>query len=182
MTTGRGINGNSKAMQDMPFPGGKGPIWECPSASMTPSTIAGLLQSALPGGAPGEAGFFSYAMDIDLKKDPIDPTGNTPYGYPKTSKLTNFKQPAATVFMFDQVFDPVSESVVNTSPGFNSVNPADRWRSFAWRHDQGGSINFLDGHVSYFKLAYVQNPPGASDANERLNSDIIWNAPFRGAE
>jgi prepilin-type processing-associated H-X9-DG protein len=181
MSNSRGINGNTKAAGDMPFPGGKGPMWECPSAYMSPSTIANILQPADGMTAPGQAGFFSYAMNIDLKRDPADQSGQKYYTFPKTSKITNFKQPSATVFMFDQVLDPVSE-IVNGSPQFNSVNPADRWRSFASRHEKGGVINFLDGHVSYFKTAYVQNPLGADDSNERLNFDIIWNAPFRGAE
>jgi prepilin-type N-terminal cleavage/methylation domain-containing protein/prepilin-type processing-associated H-X9-DG protein len=182
MNGGRGINGNTKGAADMPFPGGKGPMWQCPSAYMSPATIANILKPADGMSAPGEGGFFSYCMNIDLKRDPADQTGATYYPkYPKTSKVTAFRQPSATVFMYDQVFDPVSE-VVNGSPQYNSVNPADRWRSFASRHAKGGTINFLDGHVSYFKTAYVQNPPGANDQNERLNSDIIWNAPYRSAE
>ena len=143
---------------------------------MASSTIANILQPADTMSSPGQAGFFSYAMNIDLKRDPIDPTGETYYDYPKTSKLTTFKQPSATVFMFDQVFDPVSE-VVNGAPQFNSVNPADRQNNFASRHGKGGSINFLDGHVFYFKTAYVQNPRSSGAQGEPLNSDIIWDAP-----
>ncbi|HLX68870.1 MAG TPA: DUF1559 domain-containing protein [Verrucomicrobiae bacterium] len=181
MTGGRGINGNTKAVDDMPFPGGKGPMWECPSAYMAPSTIANILKPADGMSSPGQAGFFSYAMNIDLKRDPTDQTGGTYLNYPRTSKLTNFKQPSATVFMFDQVFDPVSE-VVNGSPEYNSVNPADRQNSFASRHDKGGVINFLDGHVYYFKTDYVQNPRSSGGQGEPLNYDIIWDAPYRGAE
>jgi hypothetical protein len=182
MTGGRGINGNTKAVANMPFPGGKGPIWECPSAYMAQSTIdGGGLAPAEGMRDPGQAGFFSYAMNIDLKRDPSDQTGETYRDYPKTSKLTNFKQPSSTVFMFDQVFDPVSEKV-NSHPEFNSVNPADRQNSFASRHDKGGCINFLDGHVFYFKTAVVQNPRSSGGQGEPMNADIIWDAPYRGAE
>lgn len=182
MTTGRGINGNTKAVEDMPFPGGQGPFWECPSAYMSQATInSGGLAPADGMSAPGQGGFFSYAMNIDLKRDPTDTTGQNPLYYPQMPKLTNFKQPSATVFMFDMVFDPVSEKV-NDSPQYNSVNPAGRQRSFASRHDKGGSINFLDGHVSWFKTDYVQNPQSPGGYNEPLNSDIIWDAPYRGAE
>jgi prepilin-type N-terminal cleavage/methylation domain-containing protein/prepilin-type processing-associated H-X9-DG protein len=181
MNSGRGVNGNTKAVDNMPFPGGKGPMWQCPSAYMSPGTIANILKPADGMSAPGQAGFFSYAMNIDLKRDPSDQTGGTYFQYPRTPKLTNFKQPSATVFMFDQVFDPVSE-VVNGAPEYNSVNPADRQNSFASRHNKGGTVNFLDGHVYYFKTAYVQNPRSSGGQGEPLNYDIIWDAPYRGAE
>src|ERR1035441_3908842 len=47
-------------MIKLPFPGGKGKIWHCPSASMTSADVA-----VVGGGAEG---FFSYDMNIDLKK------------------------------------------------------------------------------------------------------------------
>lgn len=186
MTGGRGINGTTKAEQDMPFPGGKGPIWECPSAYMSQATIDTILKPADGMTYPGQAGFFSYAMNIDLKRDPTDPNAQNPLPYPIMPKMTTFKQPSATVFMFDMVFDPVSE-VVNGAPQYNSVNPAGRQNSYASRHDKGGSINFLDGHVAWFKTDYVQNPrtsgpDSGPGEGEPLNYDIIWDAPFRGAE
>jgi prepilin-type processing-associated H-X9-DG protein len=97
-------------------------------------------------------------MNIDLKREA---NGLTPIPYlngPNMPKMTAFKQPTATVFMFDCVFDPISE-VVNDAPQYNSVNPANRQNSFASRHSQGGVINFLDGHVNYFKLSYIQTTP-----------------------
>lgn len=179
MSNGRGFNGNTKAADDMPFPGGKGPIWECPSAHMSQDTInGGGLAPADAMSAPGQAGFFSYAMNIDLKRGP---DGYTPLNYPQMPRLTAFKQPSATVFMFDQVFDPVSE-IVNGAPQYNSVNPADRQNSYASRHDKGGSINFMDGHVSWFKTDYIQNPRSSGGEYEPLNSDVIWDAPYRSSQ
>jgi len=168
----------TKAATYMPFPGGKGPIWECPSARMSLATItSGLL--AIPdnppmSGYPGQAGFFSYAMNIDLKWATVD----TRYSYPIMPKLTSFTRPSAVVFMFDQVFDPVTE-VVNGSSQYNSVNPADRQNSFAARHNHGGTINFFDGHASYYKDSYVTNNPSSGAKNEPLLPDIIWDVPYR---
>ena len=154
MTVGRGISGASKVTEYMPFPGGKGPIWECPSATMSVDTIlnGGLAEADNPPSGdpgPGGTGFFSYVMNIDLKREA---DGTTPMPYPMMPKLTSFQKPSATVFMFDQVFDPATE-VVNSSPQYNSVNPAARQRSYAARHNYGGVINFLTATPPITKTA-----------------------------
>jgi prepilin-type N-terminal cleavage/methylation domain-containing protein/prepilin-type processing-associated H-X9-DG protein len=142
----------------MPFPGGKGKIWHCPSATMSDSDFAKLANG-------GAGGFFSYADNIDLKQ-----SDNA--GYPNwMPKLSMLRKPTATVLMFDVVFNPVTE-VVNGSPQFNSVNPANRFRSIGVRHEKGTVINFADGHASYYKIFAVTNNP--SGASEPQNPDIIW--------
>ena len=156
-TANFGINSRT-----LPFPGGNGKIWHCASAKMTAS-------DGVSGG--GRYGFFSFAMNIDLKKR----TSAFNFDYPDMPRMSSFQKPSSTVLLFDNVFNPRTE-VVNGSPQFNSVNPANRWRSFASRHEQGGNINFLDGHAAYFKLSVVQSGAGA---NEGLNPDLIWNAPYR---
>jgi prepilin-type processing-associated H-X9-DG protein len=163
---------NTKAALYLPFPGGKGRIWECPSASMSLGTVGSTLAGN------GADGFFSYGMNIDIKRSA---DGTTVLLYPGMPKMTSLHQPTATVFMFDLVFDPVTE-VVNGSPEFNSVNPANRQHSFASRHSQGGCINFFDGHVAYFKTSYIQNNPSSGGESEPLLPDVIWDPPYRGAE
>jgi prepilin-type processing-associated H-X9-DG protein len=128
-------------------------------------------------GTPGSAGFFSYVMNIDLKRK-NDGTFTAQMDYPQMPKLTSFKNPTAVVFMFDQVFDPVTEKV-NNSPQYNSVNPAARQNSFAARHANGGVINFFDGHVNYFKTAYIQGNPSTAGEKEPLLPDVIWDPPYR---
>ena len=147
---------------NVPFPGGKGRIWHCPSARLAPAD--GVANG-------GRYGFFSYVINIDLKKD--TPTAN--YPYPRMPKLNGLANTAATVLMFDSAFNPKTE-VVNASPQFNSVNPANRWRTFAARHNSGGYITFVDGHADFFKTSIIQ---GGAGANEPLNGDVIWNAPYR---
>jgi prepilin-type N-terminal cleavage/methylation domain-containing protein/prepilin-type processing-associated H-X9-DG protein len=143
-----------------PFPGRNNgsKIWMCPSATMSDSDY-----SALAGG--GQYGFFSFAYNIDLKNAA---SGAYPNWMPK---LSDFKKPTATVLMFDVVFNPVTE-VVNGSPQFNSVNPANRYRSIGVRHEKGTVINFADGHAAYFKIFAVTNNP--TSASEPQNADIIW--------
>jgi prepilin-type N-terminal cleavage/methylation domain-containing protein/prepilin-type processing-associated H-X9-DG protein len=171
----------TKAATYLPFPGGKGPIWECPSASMSLATVGGT-----GGGTPlagnGMDGFFSYVVNIDLKRGS---DGSSAMTYPTMPRMTYFLKPSATVFMFDCVFDPVTE-VVNGSPQYNSVNPANRQNSFASRHNKGGFISFFDGHAAYFKTSYIQstsgpspNPNGVSSEGEALLPDVIWDAPYR---
>lgn len=146
----------------MPFPGsGNGSkIWHCPSAMMTASDYA-----ALQGGGAG--GFFSYADNIDLKQGTDYPSW--------MPKLASIPKPTATVLMFDVVFNPVTE-VVNSSPGYNSVNPANRFRSIGIRHDLGTVMNFCDGHAYYYKINVVTNTAGGqTSSGEPLNPNIIWN-------
>jgi prepilin-type N-terminal cleavage/methylation domain-containing protein/prepilin-type processing-associated H-X9-DG protein len=147
---------------NLPFPGKRGKIWHCPSASMS-------VEDRVSGG--GRHGFFSLAMNVDLKKR--TPSDN--HSYPRTTKMARLQKPSATVAFFDGVFNPKTE-VVNNSPQFNSVNPAIRWRSFASRHQSGGNIGFADGHVKYFKLSSVTNGSGAFEAH---HPEIIWNPPYR---
>jgi len=146
----------------LPFPGGQGKIWHCPSAKMVAS-------DGVNGG--GKYGFFSYEMNIDLKKQ----TPSSNYPYPQMPKISSLEKPSATVLLFECVFNPKTE-IVNGSPQFNSVNPANRWSNFVVRHDNGGNITFVDGHSQYFKTFAVTNGSGA---NEALNPDIVWNAPYR---
>jgi prepilin-type N-terminal cleavage/methylation domain-containing protein/prepilin-type processing-associated H-X9-DG protein len=143
-----------------PFPGRQNgsKIWLCPSATMS----EGDYQALIP---KGQYGFFSFAYNIDLKNP-------APAQYPNwMPKLSDLKKPTATVLMFDVVFNPVTE-VVNLSPGYNSVNPANRYKSIGVRHENGTVINFADGHAAYFKIhAVTNNPTGAS---EPQNPDVIW--------
>lgn len=180
----------------MPFPGGKGKMWECPSASMSPATIAAgggpgpwlAVAQNSPNGLPGGTGFFSYDMNIDLKRttDAGDSQGSGTLPWPTMPRVTALRQPSAIVFMFDCVFDPATE-IVNGSPQYNSVNPANRYRSYASRHSGGGIISFVDGHAAYYQDRYVTNNPSntssSSSANqEPLLPDIVWNPAYRGAE
>lgn len=153
-------------MTSIPFPGGKGKIWHCPSATMTPADVATV------GG--GREGFFSYDMNIDLKRVKPGTANADAAPYPEMPKLVTFAKTDASVLLFDCLFNPSTEG--GTSPTFNSVNPANRYRSFASRHQDGGVINFLDGHAKYYKRNYVY-----AAGDEPKNADIIWNDPWRRA-
>jgi hypothetical protein len=120
-------------------------------------------------------------MNIDLKIDPTKAGDSTRMTYPAMPKASTFRQPVATVFMFDCAFDPITE-VVNDQPKYNSVNPANRRNSFASRHNLGGVINFFDGHAQYYKTNYVKSPNSGGSTTytqEPLLPDIIWNPPYR---
>jgi prepilin-type processing-associated H-X9-DG protein len=88
-------------------------------------------------------------------------------------RLSILPKPSATVLMFDVVFNPVTE-VVNGSPQYNSVNPANRYRSLGTRHEQGTVLSFCDGHANYYKMRYLTNYPNWP-GSEPLIPDVIWN-------
>jgi prepilin-type N-terminal cleavage/methylation domain-containing protein len=155
----------------IPFPGGKGKIWECPSAFMTDADVNTV------GGGPD--GFFSYVMNIDLKRATTNYANTDAYPYPKMPRLGDISNPSSTVFMYDTVFNPRTE-IVNGSPNFNSVNPANRWRSFAARHDLGGVVNFVDSHAEYVKTSVATNGGTMSGtAKEVPGSKLYWNPVYR---
>jgi hypothetical protein len=154
-------------LKKYPLPGGRdesgAKIWYCPSSTLSDSDFSQLANPPA-----GRYGFFSYADNIDLKnRNPGAPA--YPYWMPR---LANLPKPSATVLMFDVVFNPVTE-IVNGSPGFNSVNPANRYRSLGSRHEIGTIINFCDGHASYYKDRYLTNWAGFP-STEPLLPDVIW--------
>ncbi len=154
----------------IPFPGGIGKMFECPGAQMIGSDL-----STINGTGKGADGFFSFDMNIDLKKK--DASANLTY--PLMPKLTSISRPTDTVFLFDCVFSPSTE-VVNGSPQYNSVNPANRWRSFASRHSLGGDIVFMEGHVGYYKTTVVQaSGTMTGTVTEYPGTPLIWNVPYR---
>jgi prepilin-type N-terminal cleavage/methylation domain-containing protein len=160
----------------IPFPGGVGRIYECPSAWMSSSDLMNLA-------GQGAGGFFSYGMNIDLKREYISSEGvYVAMPYPQMPKTTALPKPSATVFMFDMAFNSKEFPYANL---YYSVNPAGRWTAFARRHcaGEGGVLAFVDGHCGYFKWSYVynQNNPAVTDIGEPLNPDIIWNPPYRAA-
>jgi prepilin-type processing-associated H-X9-DG protein len=146
----------------LPFPGNGFKIWHCPSAKMDSGELAGLN-----GG--GRYGFFSYVMNIDLKK--ADSDANIPY--PDMPDIDAFERTSDTVLMTEQYFAP-NEGLNNA---FYSVNPAARWRAFPARHSQqSGILAFLDGHAAQFSRANITNSSGTY---EWRNPNVIWNAPYR---
>jgi prepilin-type N-terminal cleavage/methylation domain-containing protein/prepilin-type processing-associated H-X9-DG protein len=176
----------------MPFPGRTGSkIWFCPSAQMSDADVATL---AAEGGSLGGAwGYFSYAQSIDLDKivgtASVNPdTEGTAYTYPEMPKIGNLPRPAATVLMFDQLFNPNTEPYVQdlNDSKYNSENPGNRFKELASRHSVGAVINFCDGHAQYYKDYYVTNLCDFSASVEAYPGrgaapDIIWNPAFRAA-
>ena len=159
-------------MEKYPFPGKRGKIWHCPSASLTAAELDMISDK-------GANGVFSYIMNIDLKRAQPGYANSDAFPYPRMPKISNVPKASSTVMIYDTVFNPVSE-VVNGSPQFNSVNPANRWRSFAARHEIGGVVNFIDCHVEYVKTSVATNGGTMSGtAQEKPGSKLIWNPPYR---
>jgi len=171
------VNDARHNSQILPFPGGLGKIYHCTAARMTGNDFD-QIDADFP--APhGADGFFSYDMNIDLKHNAASYSAN--YPYPQMPKITQIKRPLETVFMFDCLFSPNAEG----GNSYNSVNPANRWRSFASRHNKGGNIIFIEGHIEYYKTSVVKaggnssSDPGGGTAQEWPGAPLIWNPPWR---
>lgn len=146
-------------------------VWFCPSARWDATADpAGWL-------AGGQYGFFTYAMNLDLKlKSDVqnNVVGNN-WTWPGMPKITSIRRPAAQVFMFEQFFSYALEGQQRNAGTY----PADRWNYFPKRHNNGGIIGFIDGHAAYFKQNYVTNATASvrqvSAKEEGRNPDIYWN-------
>lgn len=161
--------------QRYPFPGGRGKVWHCPSAQLS---IAEAQDTSVVASG-GAEGFFSYGMNIDLKRVTPGYANSDAAPYPKMPKLANIRRPSDTVVLFDMVFNKNIEG----GNAFNSVNPANRWRSFGRRHNIGGVINFIDGHAANYKIGVVTNGATMSgNAQELPGSPLIWNPAYRAVK
>ncbi|MEI9959856.1 MAG: hypothetical protein WDM76_01615 [Limisphaerales bacterium] len=128
----------------------------------------------------GQYGFFSYAMNLDLKiKADIAAhaiVGNS-YVYPAMPKLSKISLPSATVLLTEQIFNPTTENY-GPNPARNGIFPASRSHRFSKRHNNsGGTLLFLDGHSSFYKRSYITNGLDESGAGrkEKFNPDVYWN-------
>lgn len=155
----------------LPFPGGQGKIWHCPAAKATSADTSLFLQG-------GTYGFFSYVMNIDLKLNSTIANGviGNSAVYPNMPKFGAIRNPSAVVMLTDFCFSPALENWTGSSAPQNGCFPACRWTYFVKRHNQGGTIVFVDGHAAIFKWDYVFNSsPIGGSRQEKLNPDIWWN-------
>jgi prepilin-type N-terminal cleavage/methylation domain-containing protein len=152
----------------LPFPGGNGKVWHCPSA------IGDRNDNFLQGGA---FGFFSYVMNIDLKATTPIGTGYGKLPYPTMPKLSSIPQSSATVLLTEAAFSPSRELYVS-DPSRNGIFPCARSYRFSMRHNAaGGNLVFIDGHSAYFKRSYITNgapDDSGPDRAEKRNPDVIW--------
>jgi prepilin-type N-terminal cleavage/methylation domain-containing protein/prepilin-type processing-associated H-X9-DG protein len=155
--------GNTQAK--MPFPGGVGKLWHCPSAKASPNDT---FQ------ANGQYGFFSYVMNLDLKLRSNIDNGviNNSFTYPNMPKLGNLRNPSSVILLTEAIFSKTLESDEGSSTG---AFPAARWNYFPKRHNNRGVIVFIDGHSQIFKWDYVFNKAAPGGRKEVFNPDIFWN-------
>ncbi len=117
-------------------------------------------------------------MNLDLKlKSTI---GNGVQGnsvtYPSMPKLGSLRNASAVVLLTEVTFSPTLENFVPT-PNRNGIFPAARWTYFPKRHNNRGTLVFVDGHSAIFDRDYVfnQNPPSKEPRTEKPNPDVWWN-------
>jgi prepilin-type N-terminal cleavage/methylation domain-containing protein/prepilin-type processing-associated H-X9-DG protein len=154
-----------------PFPGnGIGKIWMCPSIKVVSGDDALFLQG-------GAFGFFCYVMNLDLKLNSSinnGVIGNCPK-WPNMPKLVSMRHPSATVLLTEFSFSPTLENWTGAASPQLGCFPAGRWTYFPKRHNDRGSLSFMDGHSQIYKWSYVYNTAAPSGRLEVFNSDIWWN-------
>ena len=159
--------GNAKLK--FPYPGnGIGKVWVCPTARASDGDT--FL-------ADGGYGFFTYVMNLDLKLladiDAHGVVGNS-YVYPNMPKLSTMRNTSAVVLLTEQAFSPTLEAYTQ-NPSRNGVLPSQRWSVFPKRHNERGTIVFVDGHSQIYKWSYVFNSAAPTGRKEVFNPDIWWN-------
>ena len=167
-----GGNGPKK----FPFPGNElGKIWMCPSvivaaADTDPSSSTYFLQG-------GTFGFFCYVMDLDLKLLSSVNNGvlGNSYVYPNMPKLSSLRVPSGQVFLTESVFSPSLENWIGVSGPQNGTFPASRWTYFSKRHNNRGSLSFVDGHSDIYQWSYIYNTASPYPNRVEAFTDIWWN-------
>jgi prepilin-type N-terminal cleavage/methylation domain-containing protein/prepilin-type processing-associated H-X9-DG protein len=167
-----GGNGPKK----FPFPGnGLGKIWMCPSIIVAPADTDPTSSTYFLQG--GTYGFFSYVMDLDLKlKSSINNgvIGNS-FSYPDMPKLSSIRFPSGQVLLTEFSFSPTLENWTGASSPQMGVFPAARWYYFPKRHNDRGSLSFVDGHSDIYKWSYIYNTAAPYPARVEVFTDIWWN-------
>jgi prepilin-type N-terminal cleavage/methylation domain-containing protein len=186
----------------MPFPGRAGSkMWHCPAAQMSDAQVGELAPES---GA--SVGYFSYCQSLDLNKvigtatatfrgdvpglvggSMQTFTGPNGQQYPLEDgvmpKVSSLPKPAATVYMFDEAFNPDTDCGFSTAQqNYQAVDPGKRWDTFSNRHSSGGLIIFCDGHAKYYKDAYITNGLTStmrSDDIDEMQPDVIWDPAVR---
>lgn len=150
---------------------GKKALWEIANQ---PSFLTGnksifncATATALPSDFDASRVVFNYGMNY---KGNIGLTG---VAYGSNFTATSIRNPSAFVFLSD------TRAHATETP-FYGVNPAKEvGTSHCWvaqlssRHNAGANLNFADGHVSYYKYAYVCSN-AVSKAADPGNPDINW--------
>ncbi len=139
-------------------------IFDCPTAGELPSDFASDPDRIV----------FNYGMNYKGN------TGLSGVGYGTNFPATMVQHPSAFVFLSD-VRAHASERPFYGSNPANEVGCSHCWAAqISSRHDAGANINFADGHVAYFKYAYICSntwtkvaDPGRPDINWTYNGQPV---------
>ena len=132
-------------------------IFDCSTAGVLPSDFASNPDRIV----------FNYGMNYKGN------TGLAGIGYGTNFAVTMVLHPSSFVFLSD-VRAHASETPFYGSNPANEVGCSHCWAAqIASRHSAGANINFADGHVAYFKYAYICSNAVTKVADPG-NWDINW--------
>ena len=132
-------------------------IFDCPAVGTLPSEFADPNRVV-----------FNYGMN---------PKGNTglsaDIAYGTSFTATMVKNPSAFVVLADNRAHSTETPFYGTSPA-NEVGVEHCWvLQMSSRHNAGANLNFADGHVAYYKYAYICSN-AVTKAADPGNPDINW--------
>lgn len=151
-------------------PGGNLGVFQCPTAGDNASNL-----SLFPNEKTTNGAFMMYGSVEGTVPQYINPVAGTVdqrqmyLCYVINSKLDN-SLPSGMYFIKSSTLQPSTEVALLVEKGLNSgdVTPSyakdslmrgkTTWTRFAKRHNDGGNILFLDGHVGYFKNKELEPP------------------------
>jgi prepilin-type processing-associated H-X9-DG protein len=122
--------------------------------------------------------FLCYLYNSKLN-DSVNtpPVGGSPYGIPNL-KITQFKSSSEVALMVEAMVTPgerlKNDPVLLQTDSLVRIKTA--WTRFSSRHNGGGNILFVDGHVGYFtRKDLLYNPPALSTGDYNYYGKVIWN-------
>ncbi|HUA68069.1 MAG TPA: DUF1559 domain-containing protein [Candidatus Saccharimonadales bacterium] len=152
---------------------GKQPLWQIASNPSIFVNARKIFDCSTAGELPSDFSsdpdriVFNYGMNYKGN------AGLSGVAYGTNFTATMVRHPSAFVFLSD-VRAHASEKPFYGSNPANEVGCSHCWAAqISSRHDAGANVNFADGHVAYFKYAYICSSTGTKVADPG-RPDINW--------
>lgn len=146
-------------------------IWNDPAA-VPDRDIPWTFGDAGKGGITRQF-WFSYAMNIRLNQTLLSAGGLPDFSPDCLVRLSNIAYPSQTVFMLELRATPNELPLDDPHRTRNLDRAACSWKRFACRHQKGGHLLCMDGHVTWMSNADATT--NAQGSRDPATPDGDWN-------